>query len=141
MSLLGVKLYARTRMRALGYTEHTDGFNWKNIPSTKLDKAFHVELGEARGLSNNQDSQDIDAPFTIRAFQAPRLGAKNLIDTGVSMADTIIADLLMASNRLTQTEIKTVRLNTVAVEPLDESNDNGIVVKINFTALVIISTR
>lgn len=137
----GVKAYARLRMAALGYREHYDGFNFKNIPATQMDRLFHVELGESIGISNNQDSQDIETEFTIRIFRAAGSNPKTLIDNAVVLADTVIADLLKASNRLTQTEIKTVRFNLMAIEPNDLTNDNAIIVRMSFTALVIISTR
>lgn len=141
MSIASVKAYARARLSALGYTEWTDGFNWQNIPKTLLENRFHVELQPSVGISNNQDHQTIETQFTVRIFKAPTRDPKTLIDTGAGLADTVIADLLLASNRLTQTGIKTVRFNSMAVEPFDTSNDNSLVVVMVFTALVIISTR
>lgn len=141
MSIQGVRAFVRTRMQALGYTEWNDGFNWRNIPSTLLDQSFHVELNPSVGISNNQDSQDIETQFTVRIFRAPNREPNQLVDTATGLADTVIADLLRASIRTTQVELKNVRFNSMTVEQLDVSNDNGIVVTMVFTALVIISTR
>ena len=141
MSIAGVKTYARARMRSLGYTEWMDGFNFANIPSTLLNSRFHVALGDSIGISNNQDNQTIESEFTIRIFRQGTADPKTSIDTATTSADTVITDLLRASNRLTQTEIKNVRFNSMAIEPIDVSNDNGLIVRMSFTALVIISTR
>lgn len=140
MSIAGVKAYARTRMLSLGYTEWTDGFNFANIPATQLNSRFHVELGRSTGIKNNQQCQDIETEFTVRLFKTATSDPKRLIDSAAVIADTVIADLISASNRLTQTEIKTVRFNSMAIEPLDPSNDNGLTIRMIFTALVIIAT-
>ena len=137
----GVKTYVRARLLSLGFTEWTDGFNFSNIPKTKLESSYHVELGVSTGTAVNQDNQHIETPFAIRLFKAPTLRPKALIDSGIIVADTVIADLIKAENRLTQTEIKNVWFNNMAIEPLDDSNDNGLIIKIDFTALVIIGTR
>lgn len=136
-----VKAYARTRLRALGYTEWSDGFNFVNIPRTKLDTAFHLDLGDAIGVSNNQDNQVIDVALTVRLFRAAARDPKSLIDVGVAAADVVICDFLSAANRLTQTGVQNVAFDAVVVEPLDETNDNGVIIKMQFTMLVIIGTR
>lgn len=141
MSVSSVKAYARARLAALGYTEWCDGFNWANIPVTKLDTSFHVELEAARGVSNNQDYQAIEASFVVRLFRAPTRTPKGLIDTATEAGDGVISDFLAAANRTTQTGLKNVRFDTMTIEPLDDSNDNGVIIRIAFTALVLISTR
>lgn len=133
--------YARARLAVLGYQEWTDGFNFENIPKTRLDSVFHLTLGDSLGTDIGQDNQTIETPFTIRLFLAPNRNPKALIDQATQIADIVIADLLKASNRLTQTGIKTVWFNTMAIEPIANSNDNGVIIQFNFTALVVISTR
>lgn len=137
-----VKAYARARLNALGYKEWRDGFNFENIPRTLLDKSYCVELGVAVGLKDTQDSLDIDAPFTVRIFMKPRRESKGLIDEAIERADEIIFDLMAAVNRVTGTGgLKNIRFDTMTIEPLKDSNDNGVIAKITFAAHVIIPTR
>lgn len=137
----GARAYARSRLNAMGLKEWTDGFNWKNIPKSRLDEYYIIELGTVFGVQNNQDNQDMDVEFTIHLFKSPTRDPRALIDSAVSLGDTVIADFLAAGNRTTQAEIKNVRFNTLTIDPLDNSNDNGLEIKIAFMAHVIISTR
>lgn len=136
-----VKPYARARMKKLGKTEWSDGFNFANIPRTLLDKSFHLELQEAQELSNNQDNLMVNQPFYLRLFRAQVFKVRDAIDEEAAYLKPVIDEFLAPKNRLTQPRIKNIVLNSVLIEKLDQSNDNGVIVKIAFTALVIRSTR
>jgi len=136
-----VQDYVRARMRELGYTEWTDGFNFENIPRTRLDTTFHIALGASAGVSNNQDHQIINSPFTVRIFGAQTRTPKDLIDAAVVRADAVIAKMINPRKRLVEISIKNVVFNLMEVEQLDESNDNGVIVRVEFTASVFLSTR
>ncbi len=133
--------YARTRLAALGYVEHQDGFNYENVPRTNLDSRFHVVLGQVNGTKVNQDNQEIEANFMVRVFKSPGRNTPAIVDSSVVVADTIIMDFLKASNRLGQSGLKNIGFNTMTIEPLNDSNDNGVIISISFTALVVFSTR
>lgn len=137
-----VKPYARARMATLAKrTEWSDGFNFANIPSTKLDTTYHLELLDANELSNNQDNLIVEQPFILRIFRAATGNPKAAIDACLKDTKVIIDEFLKPQNRLTQPAIKNVKLNSVLVEKLNATNDNGLIGRIAFTALVIRSTR
>ncbi len=137
-----VLLYCRTRLKALGRTEHTATFNYENTPRTRLATMFHVELGTTNGVSNNQDNQVGNVPVTVRIPFAPAREVMPIRDAAVVFADTVIADFLNPRNRLTQANsLKNVAFDSMNIEPLAESNDNGVVVVLGFSMLVITSTR
>jgi len=141
MSLSAVRTYARERVIASTGREEWNDVSWKNIPRTNLDRYFHVEFLPAFGIQNNQDNQDIDSGFLIRLFMQPDRYPNEIVDRATELADTVLADILSAGNRTTQLGIKNVRFDNMAIEPLDTSNDNGLVIQMSFTAHVIISTR
>lgn len=137
-----VKPYARARMKAIGErTEHTDGFNFENIASTELNKRYHVELLESRELSNNQDHLMLEQPFYLRIFKSATGKPKDLIDAVKLEIRAILDEFLKPANRLTQAAIKNIRYDSDLIEKLNTSNDNGVIGRIQFTALVIRSTR
>ena len=134
--------YCRSRLLALGRTEHADTFNFENIAKTQLSRAFHLELGASRGESNNQDHQIAQVPVTVRLPYAPARAVGSIRDAAVAFSDTVIAAFINPRTRLTQTNsIKNVQYDTMSLEPLDDSNDNGLKVILVFTMLVITSTR
>lgn len=133
--------YARARMVSLGFVEWADGFNDANIPSVRLSKAFHVSLGLIQGVKNNQADQVVEVPFTIEAFQAPGRDTKARIDRAALLGDNILSDVMASANRLTQSGVKNISFRTMELRPLAESNDNGVILKLEFSALVIISAH
>ncbi len=135
-----VRAYARERMKGLGYVEWVDGFNFTNIPSTKLDSAFHIETLPCRGVSNNQAHEVIECPIIVRFFAAPTLRPGALIDTLVAEADAVISDFLGPRNSY-GSGLKNVDFDSAAFKPLNNDNDNGVIAEIGFTMEVIISTR
>lgn len=137
-----VLTYCREVLDGLDRSEHVDTFNFENIPKPRLSSAYHLELGQTTGQSNNQDHQIARVPVTVRLPYAPARSVKPIRDAAVEFADTVIAAFLDPRNRLTQTNsVKNVAFTTMALEPLDDSNDNGLKVIIVFTMLVVTSTR
>lgn len=136
-----VRPYARARMQALGYSEWTDGFNVENIPSTILDGTFHVETGVSRGLKNTQDSQEIEQPFIVRLFLKGHRDPAATIEAASGIQNTVVYEFLRPAHRLVGAELKNVRFDTSEIEQLAESNDNSLIVRFDFTAIGMMSTR
>lgn len=132
--------YARTRLKAQGLTEWTGGFTFENIPKTKLDSVFHLDMGQARGAGNNQLTQTIEVPFTVRVFCSPAKDSRARIDDGIKRGDSVIADFIAAKNRFNQPGIKNISFDAMEIVNISKSNDNGVIVKIDFSALVLEST-
>lgn len=133
--------YARERLDALGFKEWEDAFNWENVPKTRLAKAYHLTQGAARPRKVCHDHTEMEVPLTIRLFKAPGRNTEALLDDAAELADSVVRDFVAARNRLTQAEIKNVFFNDQSVEPLNESNDNGVVIQLEFTMLGVVSTR
>lgn len=136
-----VKPFFRARLNLLGYREWRD-MNFKNIPQGVLNEKYHIDLGNSFGIQNNQDNQDIETEITIRLFRAPTNDPIGQLDKATEIADTVLADILSSRNRTTQASgMRNVRFNSLAIDPIDPSNDNGLEIRIALTAHVIISTR
>lgn len=132
--------YFRTRMAALGYSEWKDGFNVENIPSTLLskNKMFHIESPSAsRSDAYDMDSQDVDQDITLRLFLKGYRDPASAIDTAMTAQDTILEDLLSSNNRL-GTTLKNVYFNNSQILPLDETNDNAVILEINLICRIVI---
>jgi hypothetical protein len=138
--ILAASTYARTRLKALGRTEWTDP-SFVNIPRPRLGTSFHIVQEVTTGVSNNQDNQIMEVPITVRLPFAPNRKPTDLADAATQFADVVIADFINPKNRLTQANLKNVVFNTMALDPLDDSNDNGVIVRLLFTVLVVTSTR
>lgn len=133
--------YARSRLVVLGYTEWDDGFNSENIPRTLLDRSFHLTLGDCSNRKNSHDNLEIDCPVSVELYRAQNRKPKDLIDTGVGIADTVMADILNAANRLTYGNgLMNVTFQTMRVIKSSDSNDNSLRVQIDLIMTVIIST-
>jgi hypothetical protein len=140
MSVASIKTYFRTQLEALGYIEHTDGFNWENVANALMDDRFHVALGQGALKSRSNDNDEMVYPVTVRVFQAGNSEPKTAIDTSAARIDTIVADLLKASNRTLASGILNVSFLGAQPLPLSQSNDNGVLTEMTFNVLVLVST-
>ena len=136
MSLADVRPFYRTRFKGLGFKEHTDAFNVDNIPSTLLDKSFHIESDDIRVGPASQRTHNIDYPVTIRIFRKGFKDPGALNDELDVSADTILEDLLSPSVKHTQT-IRDVVVTNIRRIPLDDSNDNAIILEITCNTRII----
>jgi hypothetical protein len=141
-----VKAYARARFATGGALagnrrrEHADGFNWKNIAKTLLDTSYVLELGQVVGVRNNQADLEMSVPLTVRLFMSPSRDPKTLIDEAILEGEQTVVAFVNTPTRLNAAGIKNVLFNNLAIEALDGSNDNGLIIRIDFTMLVIAST-
>jgi len=131
--------YARDRMDGLGYDEHPDALNFENIPSTDFDTTYHVELLPFVRQDEDLTSVTIGCPMVVRVFQKLLRETNEHRDEVVVIADTIADDFIAAQNRL-GTDIKTVQFDRMNIEQLADSNDNAVILVMEFTAVVVKST-
>ena len=134
--------YTRSRAQTFGLKEHYDAFNSLNIPSTVLEDSFFVLMDEAQGISNNQSDQVVEQPLTLQIYLSPRLDTLTQRDNAYSIAQNVIVDLIKSSNRLEYSQyLKDFRFTGLNVGPLNDTNDNGVLIEIKFTALIIFSAE
>lgn len=133
MCLAQARIYFRNRMETLGYSEWRDGFNKDNIPSTLLDQVFHLESGEIAPTASNHQVHEFSSPIVVRVFLKGFLDPATAIDNALETADTILEEILLPSNRL-GTEVKDVIPIGISVNPLSDSNDNAVLLELNFEA-------
>lgn len=133
--------YCRDRLTSLGLAEWTDAFNSENIPRTLLDDTFHIEIGTVSRKFEHHDNIEINVPLTIRTFGRSFVDTGEGRDNAISLADTIIDEFVKAENRLNDTDIKTIQFDNMNLNALNESNDNSLVLVLDFTALIVKSTR
>lgn len=132
MSISNVRPFYKNRLEILGFTHWADGFNFENIPSTILDNAFHIEVNPSDAGVINQHAQFIDMPVTVRVFRKGFVDVSAGIDSALLDVENIICDILLPSIRL-GSDIKNVVFDGFSVNPLADSNDNAIMLELNFT--------
>ncbi len=133
MSLASVRPFFRARLEGLGFREHDQPFEPGQIGESIQDGAFHMETGVIVSTSANQIVHDFDYPITIRVYKKGYEDILAAYDEIHADADLILADLLDPMVRL-GTIIKDIVPDTVQPLPLDETNDNVIVLEFVFTA-------
>ena len=135
MSLETARAYFSTRAESQAYKKHYDGFATNNIPKSSLNKSYHVEAFVFNGISHNQTDLNIEASCVVRLFFKGGRDVDSTISDATIAGDAYLSDVLASENRLTQTKIKNVILNTMTIEPYAESNDNYVVCRMDFTAI------
>lgn len=139
MSITACKAYFRTQANAIGLKEWKDGFANDNIPSNLFNKAYHLEVGPAVGVSLNQNDQLINMQIVVKIFVKGFRDPASGIDTAISLTEDLIIEALDPATRLTQTTgIKQVTFESVSYEPPLGDNDNLIVASVQFRVLTVL---
>jgi hypothetical protein len=135
MSITAVLPFFRARLDSLDYTEHEDALNFENIPQTILNEKYHLEVGPILSGPANQLDHDFEYPVTVRVFLRGFVDTNSLRDDAISRAELILEEILKPSNRL-GTTIKDVVPNNVEILPIAASNDNDMILQLDFTSII-----
>ncbi len=139
MSFTSLKPYFRARMKALNFAEHTDAFNVDNIPSTKIDKAFHIELLPASYQGTAHVALAFKAQVRIKAYAKGYKTPAEAVDKCQEWADSIVKECCKSTNRLTQTTgLKNVLPTSVDTQALNQTNDNVAYLELTFDATIFL---
>lgn len=139
MSFSAVRGYFRTRMTGLGHSEWTDALNFENIPESIQDRAFHIETVAATG--NDQTMTRLDANFdaNVRLFVKSYRDTSAGMDRAISFADEAICDIINPENA-NGVSVKDVEFIGMTISERSASNDNTIIVEMNYSARLFIDT-
>jgi hypothetical protein len=137
MSLSSVRPYFRARLNEKGYKEHEDGFNTNNIPSTLLNKSYHISTPSISTIKQNQDIIEMNVLVEVRFFIKGYRRPSTAIDTAISEQESMLKSILSAANR-TLGNIKNVSFSGSTIEPLGDTNDNSVLVTLSFDTLIMI---
>ncbi len=138
MSFTDVRSYFRTRMKALGHKEWKDALNFENIPESIQDRTFHIESGTSNVNSQNQQALDVSQDVVVRLFVKGYRDTSGGIDRAISLAQLAICDIVDPDNA-NGDAIKNVDLVTMDVVERSDSNDNTIVVEMNYSVRLIMN--
>jgi hypothetical protein len=139
MSFSSIKPYFRGRLQAVGYTnEHLDAVNLLNVPAVSIDRTFHILVSGSSGISANQSDQTIEANVVVSVFFAGWSNELQAIDDATLAAETILKSCVKISERVTGIdELRNISFISHSVSPVDGSNDNIMVLTLEFNALCV----
>lgn len=142
MSLTDVRSYFRSRMDALKYKEWKDGFDFANIPSTILDKSYHIDANE--GLVDELGNLDVSLNVTtrIRVFTKGYRNISEGIDLTIERIEEIVRGIMDPVERLNgDCGLKTTDFSGFRIEPIALDNNNITVATLDFRCLVYLDIR
>ena len=141
MSFVDLKPYFRDRLKAVSpdLKEWKDAFNIENIPSTILNKSYHIDLGLMTYRGSAQTCFQYLAPVSIRVIFKGYREAYEAVDFATKYADSITTEVCATSNRLNQARIKNVLPTTVNIRQLADGNDNAAVLELGFDCALFLN--
>ncbi len=142
MSFNTIRPYFGDRMAAVDpdLREWTDAFNIENIPSSILDKSWHLTFGNFNYTGTAHTCMSFDCPITLRVMLKGYRQPSEAVDTALIIADAILKECTRPVQRLNQPSIKNVLPSFVSVNALDTTNDNAAILEIQFSCQVILAT-
>lgn len=139
MSVVEVRTYFRNAMDGLGHIEWQDGFNFSNIPDNILDRSYHITSGRISGDIIAHRPMKLSSEVALRLFVKGYSGPQAAIDQALAYGEDILCEVLATENRA-GTVIININFVDMAVNPVADSNDNDVVLEMNFTAISYMET-
>lgn len=144
MSWTKVRPYFNAVMENLGYSEHKDAFAVDNIPETVMDKSFHVGLGPVEGTGQNHLAQESEMSVVLRTYYLGYRTPQEAVDTAISEGETILKQLVKVTDlggRVNTDGLMNVVFNEAALDPIDSSNDNAVVLTSSYTVRIAVAVN
>lgn len=120
--------------------EWCDAFNIENIPSTIIDKSYHIREGAFTYVGTAQTCMSFSCPVNLTVCFKGYGDPKEAIDTALKMANDIVKECTKPVHRLNQRFIKNVLPEVISAREYSQSNDNIVVLEIQFNCLVALDT-
>lgn len=139
MSLANIYPYFRARMNALEYREHEDGFSRDNIPSSLLNESYHILTSSGVGGSINQNHQDVGVNVNLMVAYKGFRHPSDAKEKALVEIDKILKEICNIKNRTSS--LLNVVFDGFDMVELDVTNDNVVMVEMNFTADVVLDMR
>ena len=140
MSFIDLRSYFEARMKTVDpdLRQWKDAFNIENIPSTILDKSWHVNFGPFSYIGTAHTCLSFTCPVTLQVFLKGYREPKEAVDSAMKFADAIVKESCKPTNRLNQPNIKNVLPNLISIRELAQANDNCAVLELIFECEVMI---
>lgn len=138
MSFKPIRTYLSDRIEGLDsdYTEHDDAFNIDNIGDLEFDKAYHIFYGDVVTTEANQNTTSDLVTATVSIFSQGHRDPKEALDDAMDFANLFRIECLKPVYLSNEQFLKQVKCISIKAEPL-ATNDNAIVVRLEFSILVI----
>lgn len=139
MSLKPIRQYFKDRISSLDsdYVEHTDAFNTANIGENNLDKAFHIFYGSAQTSALNHLTTLDVVNATVSIFLKGYRDPIEALDDSMDFANKFRIECIKPAFATTGEFIKNVVCTSINASPINEQNDNSIVIRLEFNITVI----
>lgn len=138
MALAGVLPAIANEIRGAGFVEWKDAFPIDNIPSTIIDRSFHVEMGTVSSTAANQRSHVFRMPITVQVLRRGFRDAHAAREGCMIDSDLILAALLSESFRFSIVDdVKNLSPLSIDLSPISSSNDNDFILTLRFEALIV----
>ncbi len=127
-------------MKALNHNEWTDALNDENIPSTIIDRSYHLLLGDASNIKQNQDLIEINQPISVKLYIKGYRDTADGRNRAIVHQEAIVKKALEDARRCqTYDGIKNVTFQGGGINELSADNDNTMRVTMNFNCIVLMA--
>ena len=140
MSFSSVRDYFKSQLTALdsSFREHVDGFETENIARNIFNKSYHIVINNPSNVET--DNCRVEDNISVRVQLFFKGGKTSKLQSSLDNALDIGHDYKLKSSNIKDfpSTIKRVVGTSVIASPL-ETNDNSIIITIEFTVLAVFS--
>lgn len=143
MSFIDLRPYFQARMKTVDsdLREWEDAFSLDNIPSTIIDKSWHIAFDSMTYTGSAHTCHRFNSPITLSVVFKGYRYTNEGVDSALLFADAIVKECTNPVHRLNQARIKNVLPNQISIRELGPTNDNVAVLEIRFDCEVALNTN
>lgn len=125
---------------SLGFDEWTDAFNIENIPNSRINKAFHMNISSITPANNDFSSLTLDSSLVVNWFLKGYRTPFDAKQESTKLIEQIIVKLCNVQNR-TANGVANIILSNILPQEIDISNDNIVLVEMAFTIKTVLDLQ
>lgn len=135
MSMSDVRPFFEARAKALQYGIHKEAFSSEDLAKNSGKKCF-IKLGSPQARMAQQ-SVDFMVPVTVDLYFGQARSTTDLEDRALDAAEAFVSNV--GSNRFGVSGVNGVFMRSLELVQLDDSNDNALIARLGFEALVVVA--
>lgn len=128
--------YIKEKMALLGYVEHDDEFDLENIPSTKIDKTYSLQVESISASPASHIDFEWSMPMYLFVFLNGYSKPSEAMIDALDKASTITDEIFEVTDRYYASGIRSFKPLSLDFKKYAEDADHIIMIKIGIEATI-----
>jgi len=136
--ITSVRPYFKSIMKSLGFEEYRKSLEPDNVPKSLAKSIFHIKTDTISGVKQNQRDVETEVQVTVSFIEKGGRDEVSAYEAAEGVVQDIVRAALSPTTKAASPAVKRVSFNSATPEAWGVRNDNLLLCRVQFTALVIL---